>query len=187
MIATGIGLILRLVHLIVGPGMARIEQDAGFLRAFHLQAMKAQVALAGFRIFRDHQARADERPAVANARLMDRHLGDIDLVAEQNFLLHRPGFDQASFAELFGAADEFGNHLIARHAERHRRERDVSGRLSQTTPARISRQILKQEPAIARLPEQSAHLGARVDGFGDPRQQSGFFQLIDPTCAYPEA
>ena len=175
-------LILRFIHLIVGPGMARIEQNAGLLRPLHLQAVKAQVALAGLGIFRDHQPRADERPAVANAGLMDRHLGDIDIVAEQNFLLHRPGFYQPSFAKLFRAPDEFGNHLIALGAERHRRQRHVPGRLTKATPAWIARQIFKKQTAVARLPKQRAHLRARVNWFSNARQQSGFFQLIDPTA-----
>jgi len=40
-------LILSFIHLIIRPGVARIEENAEFLRTFHLQAMKTDVAPAG--------------------------------------------------------------------------------------------------------------------------------------------
>ncbi len=146
-------LILRFIHLIVGPGMPRIKQDPGFVGTFHLQPVKTQVPPAGFGIFRYHQARTDERPAVADSRLMNRHFGDIDFITRHDFLLNRPCFHETGTAELFSAANKLRDHFIARHAERHRRERDIARRLPQTAPARIIRQIFKQETPVARLPQ----------------------------------
>ncbi len=139
----GHGLILRLVHLVVGPRMTRIEKNAGFLRPLHLQAMKAQVALPGFRILGDHESGPDERAAVADSRLMNRHRRNVDFIVQHDFLLDRPGFHEARFTKLFGAADKLRNHFIARSAKRHGRERDVARRLPQAAPARIARQIFK--------------------------------------------
>jgi hypothetical protein len=100
----------------------------------------------------------------------------------KTFCCTGPGLDQASLAESFGAPDEFGNHLIARLAEGHGCQRDVAGRLTETTPAGIPWKILKEQTAIARLPEQRTHLRARVNRLGNARQQSGLFQLIDPSA-----
>jgi hypothetical protein len=135
------------------------------------------------RIFGDHQPRADERPAITDARLMNRHLGNIDFVADKNFLLHRTGFDQSCRAERFSAPNELGNHFVALGPKRRGGDGDIARRLTQAPPARIPGKVFKQQRAVPRLPQERAHLRAWIDGFGDPGEKAGFLQLIDP-CAH---
>ena len=55
----------------------------------------------------------------------------------------RSALDQMRFAEIFGAPDKFGNHLLARRAESHRSKRHVAWRLTQTAPTRVAGKIFE--------------------------------------------
>ena len=167
-------LILRFIHLIIRPGVARIEENAEFLRTFHLQAMKTDVAPAGLGILGDHQPGPDVRTPVTDTRLMDRHLRDVYWITDCNFLLHGPGLDHARCAQPLRAAHKFRDHLVAVSPKGERRQRHITGSLSQAAPTGKARQIFEKKRAISRLPQQRSHLTTGIDGLFYPRQKPGF-------------
>ena len=61
---------------------------------------------------------------------MNRHFGNIDFVADENFLLHRTGFDQSCSAKLFSAPNELGDHFVALGSKGRGGDGDIARRLA---------------------------------------------------------
>ena len=149
-------------------------------RPLHLQAVEAQVAVAGVRVLGDHQASGDERAAVADAALVDRQLRDVHLVVLEDALLDRTGGHDAGGAGRLRAPDELRHHLVAVDAEGQRRQPHVAWRLPEAAPTREAVEIFEQERPFTGLPQERPHLGPRVHRLGDGVEHAGAPQLVDP-------
>ena len=173
-------LALGLVLLVVGPAVARVEQDAGLARPLHLQAVEAQVAVAGVRVLGDHQAGGDERAAVADAALVDRQLRDVHLVVLEHALLDRTRGHDAGGTGRLRAPHEFRHHLVAVDAEGQRRQSHVARRLPEATPTGEAVEVFEQQRPLTGLPQKRPHLRPRVHRLGDGVEHAGAAQLVDP-------
>src|SRR6185436_15728971 len=102
---------------------------------------------------------------------MNRHFGNIDFVADENFLLHRTGFDQSCSAKLFTAPNELGDHFVALGSKGRGGDGDIARRLAQAAPAGIAGKICEQQRAMPRLPQERTRLRAWIDRLVYPGEE----------------
>src|SRR5271165_4127616 len=174
-------LVSLLVFEVVLPRVARVEEDAGFVRPLDLQAMKADVSLTGIGILADDQAGTDHRAAVAPAGHVNRQFGEVELFPpELDLLDRRIGNPDWRNATAHAVGHERHESILA-CAKGESRMAHVGRGLTQGAPA--VRQVLEQQRLLAALVEQGAHLGQRIDRLVDSDELPGGLQIGNP-CAH---
>src|SRR5258706_7675119 len=172
-------LVPRLVLVQNRARVARHDERAGLPRPLDLQPVKRDVAHAGVGVARDHQARGDVGRLLA-AGAVRGELREVDLIALQNHFLHRPGAHQLGRVAEARALGRRRDQLLHRRAVGERRVAEVRRRHAEALPLGKAGHVLEQQGLFPRLVQEGAHLGVRMDGFGDVDELARPLQLRDP-------
>ena len=173
-------LVALLVLEIVLPGVTRIEQDARLVRSLDLQAVEADVALAGVGVLAHHQAGPDDRAGVLDSRLVHRQVREVEFSALELPFLNRGIGDHHRRDQLTHPRRHRRHHHVLGGAEGQGRMADIGRSLAQGAPA--MGQVLEQQGLLARLIKQRAHLGQGIDRLVDADQFAGRIEIGNPAA-----